>query len=178
MSGPTLVLKAFGGLTIAAVDAVSNAAEVIEAVNARKGAGARRVMDPATRAQYAHHLMGSWLRMEATLHGAVLDVESRAREVELPAGALGLVFENGSTQVKQVREGSALRGLVHPGERIVAFAHAGGRVDCTSGWESTDAGLAALLNTHKDEPGRRLTVRGNAAHSGAQPASMLRHFLS
>ena len=153
MSGPTLVLKAFGGLTIAAVDAVSNAAEVIEAVNARKGAGARRVMDPATRAQYAHHLMGSWLRMEATLHGAVLDVESRVREdepgrrvtvqgntgppaagaivkgythgfreVELPAGALGLVFENGSTQVKEVREGSALRGLVHPGERIVAFA--------------------------------------------------------
>ena len=94
-----------------------------------------------------------------------------SRKVMLPSGALGVVFEAGSTKVKELREGSALRGLVHPGERIVAFAHTGGRVDCTSGWESTDAGLAALLNAHKDEPGRRLTVRGNAAHSGAQPSA-------
>ena len=64
------------------------------------------------------------------------------------------------------------RGLVHPGERIVAFAPF---VDCK---RMKDTELVALLNAHKDEPGRRLTVRGNAAHSGAQPASMLRHFLS
>ena len=44
------------------------------------------------------------------------------REVTLPSGALGVVFEAGSTKVKELREGSALRGLVHPGERIVAFA--------------------------------------------------------
>ena len=85
-----------------------------------------------------------------------------SRKVTLPSGALGVVFEAGSTKVKELREGSALRGLVHPGERIVAFAHgggAGGRVDCR---QSMDTVLVALLNAHKDEPDRRVTIGGNA----------------
>ena len=96
-----------------------------------------------------------------------LTLPAPEREVTLPSGALGISFEAGSTKVIKLHEGSPLRGLVQPGERIVAFAHAdgkGGRVfrDCTSGWESTDKGLVAMLNAHKHEPGRSVTVRGNA----------------
>ena len=85
-----------------------------------------------------------------------------SRKVMLPSGALGVVFEAGSTKVIELHERSPLRGLVQPGERIVAFKHGAFKTSCTSGRSSTDTGLIALLNAHKHEPGRSVTVRGNA----------------
>ena len=98
---------------------------------------------------------------------------SSTREVELPVGALGIIFELGSTRICKLREGSPLRGRVSPGERIVAltyddpidngipshFFHECARM--------TDTELAELLDRHKHEPGRRVTVQAAPAAARA-----------
>ena len=87
-STPSVVVTAFGGRTVAVVDGVRNADEFVAAVEARKGARARRPLDDATRAQYAHYLMGSWLRLDATRHGGVLDVSGAAAATAAPPAVM------------------------------------------------------------------------------------------
>ena len=71
---PSVVVRAFGGRVVAAVDGAKNGEAFAAAVEQRKGARARRPLDDGARAAYAHHLAGSWLRLDALRHGGVLDV--------------------------------------------------------------------------------------------------------
>ena len=69
------------------------------------------------------------------------------REVALPAGMLGIIFEPGTTTIAAVREGSPLRDRVFPGERVVALtredAVGSATLDCAG---MTDDALARELN--------------------------------
>ena len=53
------------------------------------------------------------------------------REIALPAGTLGIVFEPGATTISAVRAESPLRDRVLPGERVVAPA-------CRRSWLASD----------------------------------------
>ena len=79
-----------------------------------------------------------------------------SRKVTLPSGALGVVFEAGSTKINQLREGSPLLGHVQPGERVVAFTREdGSMIECTG---MSDAALAHELNQTVHQSGRIITV--------------------
>ena len=79
-----------------------------------------------------------------------------SRKVTLPSGALGVVFDDGSTLINQLREGSPLLGLVQPGERVVAFTREdGSMIECTG---MTDAALARELKQTAHQSGRIITV--------------------
>ena len=79
-----------------------------------------------------------------------------SRKVTLPSGALGVVFEAGSTKIKGLREGSPLLGHVQPGERVVAFTREdGSMIECTG---MSDAALAHELKQTVHQSGRIITV--------------------
>ena len=79
-----------------------------------------------------------------------------SRKVTLPSGALGVVFEAGSTKIEVVREGSPLLGHVQPGERVVAFTREdGSMIECTG---MSDAALAHELKQTVHQSGRIITV--------------------
>ena len=82
------------------------------------------------------------------------------REVALPAGTLGIIFEPGTTTIAAVREGSPLRDRVFPGERVVALTRedvvGSATLDCAG---MTDDALVRELNLTVAQSGRRLTVQ-------------------
>ena len=78
------------------------------------------------------------------------------REVNLPAGPLGIVFAQGSNIIAAVNETSPLRGIVGAGARVKAYAAPGcTEVDCT---RLTDVEITALVAECRDQPGRRFVV--------------------
>ena len=78
------------------------------------------------------------------------------REITLPRSALGVVFEAGSTKIKELREGSPLLGHVQPGERVVAFTREdGSMIECTG---MSDAALVHELKQTVHQSGRIITV--------------------
>ena len=108
-ASPSVVLTALGGHVVAVVDGVSNADAFVAAVDARRGAKARRPLDPATRARYAHHLEGSWLRLEALRQGATLDVGGGGGAAP-PPRAMSMK-EVGAMSVKELKAACAAAGL-------------------------------------------------------------------
>ena len=86
-----------------------------------------------------------------------LQVDGAGREIELPAGPLGLVFQAGSTKIKEVKRDSAVKAACDAGDRCIAFRPPGGeeRVDCR---DMTDTEFVKLLTAHKDTPGRVMYV--------------------
>ena len=87
-----------------------------------------------------------------------------SRKVTLPSGALGVVFEAGSTKIKGLREGSPLLGHVQPGERVVAFTREdGSMIECTG---MSDAALAHELKQTAHQSGRIITVVVAGAPAG------------
>ena len=90
-----------------------------------------------------------------------------SRKVTLPSGALGVVFEAGSTKINQLREGSPLLGHVQPGERVVAFTREdGSMIECTG---MSDAALAHELKQTVHQSGRIITVVAAGGASVAGP---------
>ena len=87
-----------------------------------------------------------------------------SRKVTLPSGALGVVFEAGSTKIKELREGSPLLGHVQPGERVVAFTREdGSMIECTG---MSDATLAHEVEQTVHQSGRIFTVVVAGAPAG------------
>ena len=87
-----------------------------------------------------------------------------SRKVTLPSGALGVVFEAGSTKIKGLREGSPLLGHVQPGERVVAFTREdGSMIECTG---MSDATLAHEVEQTVHQSGRIITVVVAGAPAG------------
>ena len=86
-----------------------------------------------------------------------IDPALAGREIELPAGPLGLVFQAGSTKIKEVKRDSAVKAACDAGDRCIAFRPPGGeeRVDCR---DMTDTEFVKLLTAHKDTPGRVMYV--------------------
>ena len=83
--------------------------------------------------------------------------EPFVRTVELPTGPLGVVFVDGSTKIKELREGSAIAGKVHVGECVSKVKRPGfdEKVDCS---KMTGTELSEILVADKDSPGRSIDV--------------------
>ena len=98
-----------------------------------------------------------------------------SRKVTLPSGALGVVFEAGSTKIKELREGSPLLGHVQPGERVVAFTREdGSMIECTG---MSDAALAHEVEQTVHQSGRIFTVVAAAAPAASAGLSEEQRFL-
>ena len=95
--------------------------------------------------------------MDPSVHAGAPPVQPAGRCVELPAGALGLVFEKGSTTVYVVKPTSAVNDAIRPGDRVVAFAGGPG-VAVVDTRAMADVELVALLTARADAPGRRVWV--------------------
>jgi len=90
--------------------------------------------------------------------------ETITKDVELPIGALGLVFETGSTKIVHVRDTSGIRDQVVEGDTVVSFKRPGGdKVDCTS---MSGPELVEALVADNDQTGRFISVLATADRIG------------
>ena len=81
--------------------------------------------------------------------------------VELPTGPLGVVFVDGSTKIKELREGSAIAGKVHVGECVSKVKRPGfdEKVDCS---KMTGTELSEILAADKNSRGRSIDFADGA----------------
>jgi hypothetical protein len=90
---------------------------------------------------------------------AKADPDPNVRDVTLPCGRLGLIFQPGCNQIMQVgsETSRSLVGKIQVGEKVVALVRPGveGKLDCTA---MTDTQIVAELLACKDQPGRVLCV--------------------